>query len=118
MSYRAMMLVVLLSLPGAVLTTLAYHFVVAPKTVGIVNATDLWKRGQTQVAEALVQPATSDAQRREALASAQRYGERLQIALDQVARDCRCVLVTSSAVLAGQAPDYTESVARAMAANP
>lgn len=110
-----MLLVVLLSLPAAALSTLAYHLHMAPRPVGMVDAAGLWKRGQTAAAQALVQPDASEAQRREALAEARRFGERLQAALAETAMECRCVLVTSNAVLAGALPDYTETVARRLA---
>ncbi len=115
MSYRAMLMVLILSFPAAIGAVLAYHVLVAPRPVGMVDAAGLWKSGQSATAQALVRPESTDEQRRAALVDAQRFGERLQTALNQVAEECRCVLVTSSAVLAGKAPDYTGSVARRLA---
>ncbi len=115
MTYRAMLLVVLLSLPGALLSVLAYHSYAAPMPMGMVDVTRIWKSGQTATVQALVRPDSTDEQRRAALAESQKFGERMQEVIHQVAKECRCVLVTSSAVLDGSIPDYSGLVEQRLA---
>lgn len=119
MTWRAMGLTVLLSLSTVLLGLLAYHHFLATPPVGVVDAGALWKAGQAATAQSLMAPDANDEQRRVALVAAQHYGEKLQAAMDRAAADCRCVLLTSNAVLAANAssnasrvPDYTAQVAR------
>lgn len=116
MTYRTMLLVVMLSIPVTALSLLAYHRFAAPQRIGVVDVAALWSAGQSDTAAVLMRPDATDEQKRAAMADAQRYGERLQAALRTVGRDCDCLLLTANAVLTSRAPDYTSTVAVALKA--
>jgi hypothetical protein len=109
-SSTAIVLSVALSVSVAAGGLVAYDRYVAPRPVAVVNVTGLWQKYMSSEAQMMMRADVTDAQRKQALEHAKGYGDRLLSAIQAVSVDCRCVLVTSSAVLAGSVSDYTADV--------
>jgi hypothetical protein len=92
------------------LALLGYHrFVMQPaQRVGIVDLAEVYRAKEQEFAQLLAKGATEE-QRARAQAMARRFAERLPAALEELPRDCRCLVVLKSAVAghAGNVIDLT-----------
>jgi hypothetical protein len=94
--------VVSLAIIGAALA--AYdHWVIRPALrVGIVDVGEVYRQKEAEFTLILTK-AGSDDERQRAMAMARRFAQRLPVALDELPRECGCIVVLKSAV-AGAAP--------------
>lgn len=88
-----------------VLGTLAAYdrVVVRPaQRVGVVDVGEVYRQKEAEFTQLLTR-ATSDADREKAFALARNFSQRLPAALEELPRDCACLVVLKSAV-AGRTP--------------
>ncbi|MBI5721057.1 MAG: hypothetical protein KIT17_01660 [Rubrivivax sp.] len=79
------------------------HWVVRPALrVGIVDVGEVYRQKEAEFTLILTK-ASSDEDRQRAMALARRFAQRLPAALDELPRDCGCLVVLKSAV-AGATP--------------
>lgn len=101
---RALLLHGALSVLTAAAALAAYdHWVVRPALrVGIVDVGEVYRQKEAEFTLILTK-AGSDDERRDAMAMARRFAQRLPAALDELPRECGCLVVLKSAV-AGATP--------------
>ena len=96
-----------------------YHrYVVLPaQRVGVVDLAEVYRAKEQEFARLLARGAT-DEERQQAQALARRFAERLPAALDELPRDCGCLVVLKSAVAghAGNVVDLTAQLRRKLGA--
>lgn len=86
-----------------------HHFVMRPaQRVGIVDLAEVYRAKEHEFAQLLAK-GTSEDERERAQAMARRFAERLPAALEELPRDCGCLVVLKSAVAghAGNVIDLT-----------
>lgn len=82
---------------------------------GVVNITEILHAKEKEFTEKLVNPATTEAERKQAMDSAGEFAQQLPKALNDVTRDCgNCLVLLSSAVVARNSDvvDLTDNVKR------
>jgi NAD-dependent oxidoreductase involved in siderophore biosynthesis len=96
-----------------------YHrLVVLPaQRVGVVDLAEVYRAKEQEFARLLAKGA-SEEERQQAQELARRFAERLPAALDELPRDCGCLVVLKSAVAghAGNAVDLTAQLRRKLGA--
>jgi hypothetical protein len=76
------------------------HWVIRPaRLVGVVDVGDIYRQKEAQFTSALTQ-AGSDEERQKALEMARRFSKQLPLALEELPRDCQCLVVLRSAIAA------------------
>ncbi len=100
--YLASMSLVALSIGTALL---AYdHWVVRPsQIIGVVDVGEVYRLKEAEFTQ-LVTKASSEAERQRALLMAREFARRLPLALEELPRECRCLVVVRTAV-AGHPPN-------------
>ena len=95
-----------------VLALAGYHrYVVRPaQRVGVVDLAEVYRAKEQEFARRLARGATEE-ERQQAQALARRFAERLPAALDELPRDCGCLVVLKSA-LAGHAGNVIDLTAQ------
>lgn len=79
------------------------HWLVRPALrVGVVDVGEVYRQKEAEFTLILTK-AGSDDERQKAMAMARRFAQRLPVALDELPRECGCLVVLSSAV-AGATP--------------
>jgi len=73
------------------------------QTVGVVDIADVYRAKEAQFAQLLTH-AGSDDDRARAMALARAFAQRLPAALDELPRECRCLVLVKSS-LAGSTPN-------------
>lgn len=68
--------------------------------IGVVDLASVYRAKEAQFAQLLTQGG-SEHERQAALAAAASFAQRLPAALDELPRDCRCLVVMKSAVVGG-----------------
>jgi hypothetical protein len=101
---RALLLHGALSMLTVAAALAAYdHWVVRPALrVGIVDVGEVYRQKEAEFTLILTK-AGSDIERERAMAMARRFSQRLPVALEELPRDCACLVVLKSAV-AGPTP--------------
>lgn len=74
----------------------------AAKPIGVVDVGQVYRLKEAEFTQ-LVTRSASDEERQQALAMAQRFAQQLPLALEELARDCACLVLVRSAV-AGNPP--------------
>jgi NAD-dependent oxidoreductase involved in siderophore biosynthesis len=96
-----------------------YHRLVAlpVQRVGVVDLAEVYRAKEQEFARLLAR-GTTEEERQQAQALARRFAERLPTALDELPRDCGCLVVLRSAVAghAGNAVDLTAQLRRKLGA--
>lgn len=95
-----------------VLGTLAAYdrVVVRPaQRVGVVDVSEVYRQKEAEFTQILTR-ATTDADREKAFAMARNFSQRLPAALEELPRDCACLVVLKSAV-AGSTPQTVDLTA-------
>ncbi len=97
------------------LTVALYDRVVArpARRLAVVDVAGVFRAKQGQFQTALVK-AGSDAERERVMAAARAFGQRLPVALDEVAHQCACLLLDKSVLLGAQVEvtDLTDELTR------
>lgn len=90
---------------------LAYDRVVVrpAQRIGVVDVGDVYRQKEAEFAHLLTK-APSESEREKAFAMARRFSQRLPLALEELPRDCACLVVLKSAV-AGSAPHAVDLTA-------
>jgi hypothetical protein len=71
---------------------------------------------QKQVGAVLLKPSVTEEARKAALESASAYGNKVDVALNEILQECHCVLVSKELVVAGSsARDYTPTILEKLA---
>ena len=70
--------------------------------VGVVDVGEVYRMKEAQFAQ-IVTRSTSEVERQKALALARQFAQRLPLALEELPRDCHCLVLVRTAV-AGSAP--------------
>jgi hypothetical protein len=86
-----------------------HHAVIRPaQRIGLVDLAEVYRAKEQEFAQLLAR-STTEEERQQAQAMARRFAERLPAALDELPRDCRCLVVLKSAVAghAGNVIDLT-----------
>ena len=84
-----------------------------PAAVAVVDLQKLVEEDRQRTFAALGKTANgvaSEEQRSAYLKSTTDFAHKLEVAIDVVAKQCRCVLVNKAAVLGGESLDYTDGV--------
>ncbi|MCL4181858.1 MAG: hypothetical protein KJ011_00225 [Burkholderiaceae bacterium] len=80
--------------------------------VGVVDLQEVYRAKETQFTQLLMQTG-SDEERQQALAMARSFSQRLPAALDELPRECGCLVVLKAAVAGGPtAIDLTPALRR------
>lgn len=80
--------------------------------VGVVDLQEVYRAKETQFTQLLTQTGSED-ERQQALALARSFSERLPAALDELPRECGCLVVLKAAVAGGpSAVDLTPALRR------
>lgn len=74
--------------------------------IGVVDLAGVYRAKEAEFADALARTGSAD-DRSRALASARKFAERLTVALEELPRDCACLVVLRSAV-AGSTPNSVD----------
>lgn len=74
----------------------------ATKSIGVVDVGQVYRLKEAEFTQ-LVTKSTSEQERQQALAMAQRFAQQLPLALEELSRDCACLVLVRSAV-AGNPP--------------
>lgn len=105
---------------GTVAAALAayHHYVIRPAlAVGVVDVTQVYRAKEAEFTQLLTKTG-SEEDRQQALAMARAFSQRLPVALDELALECRClVLLKSTVASAPHAADLTPAL-RAKVATP
>lgn len=90
---------------------LAYDRLVArpAQLVGIVDVGEVYRLKEAQFTQQVTQT-TSDDERQKALAMARQFAQRLPLALEELPRDCQCLVLVRTAV-AGAPPNAIDLTA-------
>jgi hypothetical protein len=101
------------SLVGA-LSLGVYHWLSHQKSSPIATAdiAEIVKIRELQFTRMLAKPNVTDKDRQEAYVLVSKVGPEIEAALDAIQKDCQCVLLVKSAVLAGESRDMTEDLKR------
>lgn len=74
------------------------HFIARPaRLIGIVDVADVYRTKESEFA-AVLTASKSDGDRDKAMANAVEFAKRLPAALDELPKECNCLVVLSSAV--------------------
>ena len=78
----------------------AYHrFVFNPaQRIGVVDVAEVYRAKEAQFAEQLTR-GESEEQRQKALTMAREFAQRLPLALDELPRECNCLVVVKSTIV-------------------
>jgi hypothetical protein len=90
---------------------LAYDRLVArpAQLVGIVDVGEVYRQKEAEFTQQVTKTAT-DEERQKALALARQFTQRLPLALDELPRDCRCLVLVRTSV-AGMPPNAVDLTA-------
>ena len=77
--------------------------------IGLLDLGAVYRDKEAEFTQ-MIAKGTSEADRAKAMAEAQRFAERLPVALAELPRECRCLVVLKSAV-AGETPDTLDMTA-------
>lgn len=84
---------------GALLAAYDRWVIRPARLVGVVDVGDIYRQKEAQFTTALTQ-ATSDEERKKVLETARRFSKQLPLALEELPRDCQCLVVLRSAIAA------------------
>ena len=101
---RTLLVQSIVTLLLVVLSLLAYDQLVAraAKPIGVVDVGQVYRLKEAEFTR-LVTHSASEEERQQALAMAQRFAQQLPLALEELSRDCACLVLVRSAV-AGNPP--------------
>lgn len=87
------------------------HWIVRPALrVGIVDVGEVYRQKEADFTLILTKASTDD-ERQKAMAMARRFAQRLPVALDELPRECGCLVVLKSAI-AGPTPHTVDLTAQ------
>lgn len=95
-----------------------HHAVIRPaQRIGVVDLAEVYRAKEREFAQ-LLASGTTEEERQQAQALARRFAERLPTALEELPRDCGCLVVLKSALVghAGQVIDLTAQLRRKVGA--
>lgn len=91
----------------------AYHMAISPNLtrLAVVDLPMIYREQESIFSRALTKDGVTDREREAAMMKASEFAKRLPIALNEMARDCSCTIMTANAV-AGQVnlPDMTPTL--------
>lgn len=98
----------------AIALPIAFHFydrtVARPaRLIGVVDVGEVYRLKETEFTQIVTRTSSED-ERQKALLMARRFAQRLPLALEELPRDCRCLVVVRSAV-AGVPPNAVDLTA-------
>jgi len=86
---------------------------------GIVDIVEIYKEKESELALVALKKGATDQDQEQMRGIAQKFGRDLQAALEQLPRDCDCILLNRGAVVAGGSiPDYTAALKARLGAKP
>lgn len=107
------MSVALIAMLSSVVSIAAYHYAVTPSQtrLAVVDLPAVFRDKEAAFTAALTRDGATEQERQDALDTAKDFARRLPKALDELADDCACVVLTSNAV-AGRhrVPDMTPAL--------
>lgn len=108
---RAVLIHALVNVTVAAAALLAYDRLVArpAQLVGVVDVGEVYRLKEAEFTR-LVTKAASDDERQQALVVARQFAQRLPLALEELPRDCRCLVVIRTAI-AGVPPHAVDLTA-------
>lgn len=87
------------------------HWIIRPALrVGIVDVGEVYRQKEADFTLILTKASTDD-ERQKAMAMARRFAQRLPVALEELPRECGCLVVLKSAI-AGATPDTVDLTAQ------
>lgn len=91
---------------------LAYHLLVArpAQRIGVVDLGEVYRLKEAEFTRVLTQSGGDDDDRNRAMASVRQFSQRLPIALEELPRDCGCLVILKTA-LAGTTPNTIDLTA-------
>ena len=114
--WDAARVIVINALVSVTLVATATHWAIrsAKPHFAVLDIAELYRVQEAEIATALVHHATSDSERAAALKRAATFGTQVTALLESLPKECRCVLLTRSAVIGADSPlpDLTPTVRR------